>query len=306
MKLLHVGLSAGHTVSGGLQKAFSALYECEEIGFNTPDINEVIRQKTGSFRPDMVWMQIQTPDIISPETVSYLKDKGIFVMNWMGDIRNEFPDWTAQLGASLTCFSNMNYVHVLKSRGIKSEYLQIGYDQSIYTPNGMKADSAEIVFFGNNYGNEFPLSELRWDMVNKLKSIYGRRFGVYGRGWESSDGDYMNDPKGEAAIYRGAKIAINLSHFDYSRCSSSRLYKILGCGTFCLTKRFPEMEDDFEEDIELVAWDTMEDLIDEIEFWLANEGIRKAVAECGNEVALKKFTYEKMVENIHQLYLQYK
>ena len=305
MKLLHIGLNAGFAPPNGLQKAFMRYYEYEEIAFNTPNINDVIRQKSDSFKPDIVWMQIQTPDIINPKTIEYLKEHGIFIMNWMGDIRNEFPEWTAELGASLTCFSNMNYVDELNSRGIKSDFLQTGYDDEIYTPIGEKEKAPEIVFFGNHYGT-FPLSKLRSDMVSFLKEHYGDNFGLYGRGWDNSDGDYMNDPMSEAAIYRGAKIAINLSHFDYKRCSSSRLYKILGCGTFCLTKHYPEIEKDFFDYLDLIIWYDLHDLKSKIDYFLWNEKTRNEISKKGSSVASTYYIYKKMVENIHQLYLKYK
>lgn len=307
MKILHVGLSAEKDKPNGLQYAFKQMHECREIGFSHPDIDREIINELISFMPDMIWMQLQTSNIVSHDTVDLAREAGVFVMNWMGDIRPEFPEWIARMGvhANLTCFSNMNDVDRLNSLGIRSDYLQIGYDHHIYTPHGDLDKRSEIVFFGNNYGNSFPLSGMRREMVSMLKSQY-RSFGVFGRGWNQSDGDFMRDPMGEAAIYRGAKIAINLSHFDYRRCSSSRLYKILGSGAFCLTKHYPEIEKDFEDGIHLVVWHDLEDLKEKIDYYLDSDYTRSTIAEQGHLLAQSKFTYKSMVQNIEQLYNQYK
>jgi len=307
MRLLHVGLNADKSRPNGLQKAFDEKYECVHLSAAHPDINKTIAQYIYQFQPHIMWMQIQTPNIIANGTIKYAKLKKVFVMNWMGDIRLDFPEWLAEMGkhANLTACSNMNYVDELRSRKVTADYLQIGYDSGIYNPIGEKDDGGEIVFFGNNYKNHFPLSALREKMVNLLQLKYPG-FGVYGRGWKDGNGDYMNNPQGEASIYRSCRIAINLSHFDYRRCSSSRLYRLMGSGAFCLTKHYPEIEKDFVDSKHLVVWHDLEDLVEKIDYYLSHEKERKEIAEVGCALAKNYYTYECMINNIHDLYLKYK
>ena len=307
MKLLHVGLNAETGLNNGLQEAFSKKYECYNIGMSHPDINKEIKRMVDSFKPDLMWMQIQTPNIIEQSTVMYAREKGVFIMNWMGDIRPVFPDWLSHLGhyVNLTCCSNMNYVDELTFRGVVADYLQTGYNSDVYKPEGDSRPIADIVFFGNNYKETFPLSRFRAEMVNFLKDNY-YSFSAYGRGWKYKDGDYMKDPEGEAAIYRGAKVGINLSHFDYRRCSSSRLYRMMGCGTFCLTRPYPDMHKDFNIKEHLDTWRSLPELKNKIDYYLSESKIRGAIASNGQKLVSKNFTYNRMVDNIHKLYLKYK
>lgn len=301
-KLLNIGLST--SPKNGLAKALRRRFDCIEIPFEAPNINEEIQQQVASFLPDVIFMQIQTPDVISVETAKFMKQHGAFAINWYGDIRNSFPEWTKELGKhiDLTCFSNMNYVNELRDAGIVSEYLQTGYDIEIYRADGRRLHDYDVVFMGNDYGNQFPLSGLRRYMCEYLQQVYGDKFGLYGRGFTMANGDCMNEPETEAAIYRGAKIGINLSHFDYTRCSSSRLYRMMGCGICVLTKWYPEIWKDFEDGKHLVVWDTRDELKDKIDYYLKNEGERQRIASEGNRLARKKFTYDAMVKNILDLW----
>jgi glycosyltransferase involved in cell wall biosynthesis len=306
--LLHIGLSATGTPINGLQKALMNIgYAYDEVYTGTPNINEVIRQKIDKDCPEIVWMQIQRRDIVSLETLAYIKAKGCFIINWTGDKREQVPSWMIDSAPhlSLTTFSNQEDVDKCKAIGINSAFLEIGYDETIYTPNGPKVPAPEIVFLGNNNG-KFPLSPLRVQMVNLLSEKYGTRFGVYGSGWSHyprNVGNYMGNQAGEAQLLRSAKIAINLSHFDCY--SSDRLYRALGSGACVLSHRFGGCER-FQNEEELVLWDDLADLVKKIDRYLEDEDERKRVAFNGNQVALNNYTFQHMAENIKELYLNFK
>lgn len=306
MRFLHVGLSACGTPINGLQKALMELGEYEEINTGTKNLNEAIIQKSDSFKPDLVWIQIQTGGFIKNETVAYLRNNGAFVMNWSGDCRSPVPEWYLDLGRhiDLTTFSNINDVETLNSRGVKADFLQIGYDPEIYTPVGSKIRMQDVVFLGNNLVDQFPLSKFRADMVKFLKGHFGNKFGVYGSGWKGGNGSYMGNQLGEAALYRSTKIAINCSHFDYKRYSSDRIFRILGSGTFCLSKWYPQIEEDFTDGEDLVVWRDLADLKNKIGFYLKNSAERNRIASNGHKKALNNYTFSHMAQSIKELYLE--
>lgn len=304
MKILHVGLSATGTPLNGLQKALMKLGDYEEINTATKDLNAVMRDRSDSFRPDLVWIQIQTAGYISNETVIYLKKNGAKIINWSGDCRSPIPAWYLDLGMhiDLTAFSNMNDVDTLNSQGIRSEFLQIGYDPEIYTPVGGTMPMQEIVFMGNNLVNQFPLSKYRADMVAFLKETYGSQFNVYGSGWNNSNGSFNHNQRAESMVYRSCKIAINCSHFDYRRYTSDRMFRILGSGAFCLTKWYPEIEVDFVDGMHLSVWKDFDELKEKIDYYLYYERERNWIAENGHLKAIKKYRFDNMAQNIKELY----
>lgn len=307
MRILHIGLSATGTPLNGLQKALMKIGVYDEINTATPNLNQVICRKADVYRPDLVWLQVQTPNIIAHETAVYLNKIGAFVMNWSGDVRKDI-NWYAALGRyiNLTTFSNVTDVETLLAQGINADYLQIGFDPEIYTPEGPVTAAPDIVFLGNNLINQFPLSPFRIKMVDFLRAHYGPKFGVFGGGWPLSNGTYMGNQAGEAALLRGAKIVINLSHFDYKRYSSDRLHRSLGCGKFILTKWYPEIEKDFVDGEHLVIWKDLDDLKAKLDFYLSNDAERERIAKNAYKIGREKFTFDHMAENIKELYLKHK
>ena len=298
MKLLHIGICAGYN---GFTKALKDVCdEYMEVSTGNPQLNVEACQISDSFRPDLIFIQIQSTGLTNA-TLAHLKGNGAFIINWSGDVRQPLPDFYITMAkyVDVTCFSNMTDVEIMRKFGFKSEFLQIGYDPEIYTPEGYKENVPEIVFLGNNCGG-FPLSQFRRDMVSFLQAVYGNRFGVFGSGWEPCAGNFMGDQLGEAAVYRGAKIAINLSHFDYKRYTSDRMFRALGSGVMVLSNGFPDCEEDFGNGLELLFWKDLDDLKTKVDWLLLteNEGTRELIAGYGQADALQRFTFKNMAMNI--------
>lgn len=310
MKLLHIGLCAnGHPYSG-LQEALSDKFDYAEISTNQPhdELNKQAVSLSKIFNPDIVFIQIQSPNIILPETISKIRETGAFVMNWTGDVRSEIHSWFKEFGADVTLFSNMPDVIKMTEEGYNADYLQIGIDPKIFTPEGSIVKCQDIIFLGNNYGAEaFPLSQYRIDIVEALKNRYGSRFGVYGNGWgDYTDGEVNSSQITEAAIYRGCKIAINCSHFNYSRYFSDRMIRLMGSGAFCLSHNYNDIDKDWDIGEDLVTFDNIDGLIQKCDYYLKNNTERNIIAATGCNKTHKTFRYSNMVDNISKIYKKWK
>jgi len=264
-------------------------------------LNQEITRMNIIMKPNLNFFQIQHGNPILPVTLKHLH--GVSV-NWTGDVREELPDVFAKTGSyfDYNMFTNITDVEKMNDIGIHANYLQIGLDIDIYRKeyiieNGLKI-THDIVFLANNYHNRFPLSSLRTQVGNLLRERYGDRLGLYGNGWPTiSNGMVNNMHDEELSIYRNCKIAINLSHFDYKRYSSDRIFRIMGSGAFCLTKWYPEIEKDFIDGEHLVIWHTLDDLIEKIEYYLVNDTERNAIAQRGYDLVYKYHTWdERMIE----------
>ncbi len=305
MKLMHIGLCVQPAPFNGLQTAFIDVLGQEnyaEISTGEKDLNIKARKLFNEFKPDVVFMQIQAPNIIDPLLVRDF-GRSAKVINWTGDVRHQVPQWMVEIAPScITSFSNETDVNTMVARGFNSKYLEIGYDPLRYTPEGEKRQVPEIVFMANNYGRDyFPLSNFRADIVNKLTKQYGTRFGVFGNGWTMAKGNCNADQRDESAHYRGAKIAINCSHFNYARYSSDRLLRILGSGTFCLSHHYNGIEQDYIPTKHLDTFNTIDGLIHKINYYLEHEEERNAIAKAGNELVLNRNTFTHYVKNILEL-----
>jgi glycosyltransferase involved in cell wall biosynthesis len=308
MKILHLGLCVSPPPINGLQKAFiNNCDQYEELNCGDKAFNNKSRLLAHSFKPDLVFIQIQNAGILERETVKALQDNGAFVVNWNGDVRDDIPAWMLGTGVDLTLFSNMRDVHAGRKHGIKTDFLEIGYNPEIYCPEGILRPSHDIVFFGNNYGTQFPLSYYRNEMVKYLKGAFGQQFGVYGNGWQNANGNFNHSQVEEAQAYRGAKIAINCSHYDIERYSSDRIFRILGTGRpLCMARTYKGIEEDFEHGKHLITWTEFGDLEAKIRHYLKSENEREFIVKNGNILAKEKFTFDEMVKNLIKLYEKYK
>lgn len=304
MRILHLGLCVQPQPFNGFQTAFIDVVGAEnyaELSCGETDFNLKAVKLFDEFKPDIVFMQIQAENIIQADTCDYMKTKGAFVINWNGDKRHQTPQWMLDLAPFVNCtsFSNMDDVNYMRSIGFKSEYLEIGYDPLIYTPIGEVAPNVpEIVFMGNNYGHGyFPMSTFRIETVAFLRATYGDRFGVYGSGWEASNGNVNHSQHEEAKIYRGAKIAINISHFDSLNYNSDRLLRILGSGVCCLSYSHKGMIETYGDTINY--FDNFGQLKHNIDFYLDYNYNRLGLS--GELFVKNMFTFKHQVINIIKL-----
>ena len=292
MKILHISLGKHQTSQSQALKDVASEYVQIDWTAIPTTLDTAIVSTLQSFQPDLTFMQLQREGLIKPQTLQLISGKKY---NWTGDVRQPIPTWYKQLAPyfDATLFSNGNDVEEFKRLGLRAEFLNIGFEEKDYNLEGERIDTG-VVFMGNNYGGQFPLSKFRANMIDGIKSIQ-----VYGAGWNR--GENLNDnPTREAAIYRGCKIAINLSHFDYDRYSSDRMLRIMACGAFCLSYHYQGIEKDFEIGVDLVTWRTLAELQNLITHYLKpeNEQERNAIAANGYD---KVWAQHKWSDRIKEL-----
>lgn len=300
MKIFHLGLCVGEPPKDSMRKAFLA--NCDqyrELSTGALNVNQAAIHIVREFKPDIVFMQIQAANIISIQTVQEFKRNRAWVCNWNGDIRHHTPDWMIHMSRVIdkTLFSNMRDAKNVHNGG----YLEIGYDPEIYCPEGEQIPCRPIAFFGNNYGADaFPLSFLRLDMNTMLRHYFPHQYGVYGTNWPNPNGSYNHSQSEEAKAYRSVKIGINVSHFDEDTYTSDRMLRILGTGTFCLSKRYPNMP--YEDGKHLVCWETLPELVDKCRYYLEHDRERVEIARQGHEYVKNTFTFDAMIKRLIEIY----
>jgi spore maturation protein CgeB len=268
-------------------------------------LNQKIMSEVKFFQPDMVFMQIQTGGVIDQRT-AYTTSGKSYLVNWTGDVRTNIK-WYIDLApyVGTTMFTNMTDVKTLKDLALRSDYLQIGYDEKIYFPGERSLSVPDIIFLGNNYSHArtlFPGTKERQDMVNFLSETYGDQFKPYGIGWKNTK---VLTTKDEPDHYRSAKIAINQNHFLYERFSSDRIFRIMACGCFCLTRYYPGIEEEFTIGKHLEVWHDFEELRDQIDYYLLNEGERQTIARNGYKLVSSSCTWKHRIKQLLELYERY-
>lgn len=300
MRIFHLGLCVGPPPFDSMRKAFLAnCTDYIELSTGEKEVNQKAINMARAFKPDLIFMQIQAPNIIYLDTVLQLKKTGAFIINWNGDIRDKTPQWMIEMAPFIdrTLFSNLRDAGNVVNGG----FLEIGYDPEIYTPIGDSYNLPEIGFFGNNYGlNKFPLSRMRMQLNNLMQKHFRHKYAVYGNNWINAKVNFNVSQAEEAKAYRGIKIGINLSHFDAPMYSSDRILRIMGSGCFCLAKEYEMMP--YKDGEHLRTWRTFSELIQLINYYLSHDDERKEIAQRGQKYVLENYTFDAMVKNIIKEY----
>ena len=101
-------------------------------------------------------------------------------------------------------------------------------------------------------------------------------------------------------IFRGSKININTLHYSEVLGANCRLFELAGCGGFQLCDRRDIIKSYFKEDEEIVLFDSTEELIEKINYYLIHPEEAKRIAENASKRAHKEHTYEQRILNIFE------
>lgn len=285
-RLLHVALLAPGSPQLGLRSALHSIcreyreFDWKKFGDNIEVMHRTFLDTLDEFKPDLTFAQIMTAGVFTPEILKRIP--GVKV-EWCGDCRDELDAHYLERAPYMdcSCFTNMRDVETVRAAGYRSEFLNIGFSPTIFTPDGAKHERVpQIIFCGNHYGKRFPCSDKRMEMVLLLQRQYRQHFAVYGKGWTPIR-PWLSEPA-EAAAYRACRIAIDMNHYDdVPRFFSDRRLRIMASGAFCIANHNPGIEEDFEVGKHLVTFKDIAEIPNIVNHYLANEKERAKIAAAG-------------------------
>lgn len=270
---------------------------------SSPNINTDLIEICAEFEPDLIFMQLQGSGVISLDTIKYIHSTfNAITVNWTGDVREDI-EWFKEYAPYFThtLFTNKTDVESLRAEGLRSDFLQVGFQDRIYKKEGEFASCPDIVFMANNYTNRFPMSQYRKDIADLLKISYPDSFGLFGTGWGPHIKNYNSLPNHEAAMYRSAKIGISISHFDYERYHSDRHLRIMACGCFCLSYHYKGIERDFKIGEHLDTFKSEKELKDKIDYYLKNDEVRNRIAAAGQKYVWDNCRWQNRIDELKKI-----
>lgn len=267
--------------------------------YGNDSLKNFLKRMVNNLKPKFLFLQLQTPGILDRLFIDNLDVNTVF--NWSGDVRDPLPPWYVEMSNSkkvISLFTNLKDVDEIRIHGNKAEYLQIGYEEDQFDKykNVGEFYSPDIVFLGSNYGDKFPLSKYRVEMVNLLSEKYKENFGVYGGNWNTMN--YHDYPDKELMLYQNCKIAIGLSHFQLPMYSSDRMFRAMASGAFYLTHYYPGIEKEFIQGIHLDWWNNFDELIEKIDFYLVNDEIRKLISYQGYKLVTGQYKWSDRIKKL--------
>ncbi len=311
-RVLHLHLATPDDPQAGLVRALRSLGDYVQIDWQAAGqgLPAAVLEAANWIRPTLVFMQLQTPGAVSPDLVARLRPllaPGGVVVTWCGDVagRNSPWDvgWQVALGQAvdLTMHSSLTHVRALRAVGVNSAYLQIGYDPQQYHPVPGAIPVHDVCFLGNRYYSAEYLKSMRQHdaglrdaVIGAMSKAFGSRFGLYGSGHKGGQGAIPLAQAHEA--YHRAKIGLNVSLCNFfDAYSSDRIFRILGCGTLLLAKRFPLASVfGLSHSENCLIWDTPAEAVELARGILApgREADRARIAAAGAELARQHHTWE--------------
>jgi spore maturation protein CgeB len=186
-------------------------------------------------------------------------------------------------------------------------FTEQGFDPFIHRPWKLSPDEdlqyrCDVMFAGQ-------CMDLRRQALETLALRTRPRLFVYGRQWKPSDsavgGLIHYRPWVFAEQYAkaicGAKIALAFLNREVGDTHTTRTFEIPACGALMIAERTAHQMELFEEDKEAVFFETAEELVDKVEFYLDNEEARSRVALAGRARCVQSdYTWQRRVSALLQ------
>jgi len=107
-------------------------------------------------------------------------------------------------------------------------------------------------------------------------------------------------------ILRRSKITINC-HIDVAGklAGNMRMFEATGVGTLLLTDNKENLSDIFVPGKEVVAYSTVDEAVEKINYYLTHEKERIEIANAGQQRTLTDYNYQKTVKKMLEYFVQY-
>ncbi len=157
-----------------------------------PAMDQVFLKACEDIKPDWVFLKMDK-SWLSPQIIKEAKallPNTVFT-NWTGDVRKEPKPGIVELGkvVDITLIVSTGQIDLYKKYGLDCvEYLQTGVKPCFFPLSEDERERLrkelkhDIVFCANNAGAH-PGAPLRKEVASKLHDVFGKRFAVYGGGW---------------------------------------------------------------------------------------------------------------------------
>jgi spore maturation protein CgeB len=265
-----------------------------------------------SYKPDLAL--ILAGETITTETLSKIRKDGIVTANWFMDSvysphRKSFVE---EISPYYDFFFIIDSLEVLKCVKISARYvywLPLALDptlhKTVYLNDGAKQKYGSNVSF---VGTVIPVrDDILEAVANFGLNIWAPPISAYGS-WIARKpalaGCYKGGPifgEDVVKIYNASKIVVSMDSLYGSQIFSvtPRVFEVAGCGSFHLSnfnKQLSELH--FEIGKDIVCYNTKDDLIKLIKYYLENGDERAVIAKNAQKIAYKYHTYAHRIEEM--------
>jgi hypothetical protein len=259
----------------------------------------VLAAQVKAARPDVLYIQD-----LSLCTSSFLKQIRPFVKLVVGQIASPLPADSYLRGVDLVITSCPHFVQRFRDQGITTEYLSLGFEESLLG----RLTSAPVNFGAVFVGGMTTLHVRGNESIRRAAEEVD--LDVWGYGFEDlpPDSPILRRFHGEAwgldmyNVFKSAKIVVN-RHGEVAEnyASNMRLFEATGVGSLLITDEKDNLGEFFEVGEEIETYADPDELVDKIKYYLAHEERRRRIARAGQARTLREHTYLHRMRELEQL-----
>lgn len=271
-------------------------------------VGEAVLAQADRFKPDLVLAMAQAP--LGIPVLKRLKKDGAATAMWFVEDYRLFTYWRA-FAPYYDIFAVIQkepFTEALRAVGVENSiYLPLAAQPSVHkplelAPADQKRFGAELSFMGAGYPNR----------RQAFRQLSGYDFKIWGTEWEDEPAlaphlqmkGQRISPEDSVRIFNAAKINLNL-HSGTRRDEAvtggdfvnPRTFEIAASGAFQLVDKRTLMPEMFEDD-ELASFSSMEELMEKVDYFLAQPEERAAYARRGQERVLRDHTYAARMRSL--------
>lgn len=271
-------------------------------------VGEAILAQAERFKPDLLLSLAQAP--LGIPVLKRLKSEGIPTAMWFVEDYRLFTYWRvfAPYYDIFAVIQKSPFLEELAELGVKNAfYLPLAAQPGLHKPLSLSAAEkkrfgAAISFMGAGYPNR----------RQAFKRLCAYDFKIWGTEWEDEPelsarvqlGGRRISTEETTRIFNASTINLNLhsgvkrneavTHGDFV---NPRTFEIAACGAFQLVDRRALLPELFASD-ELAVFDSLEGMIEGIDYYLARPEERAALAAKGRERVLREHSYARRMRSL--------
>jgi spore maturation protein CgeB len=279
------------------------------LGSLVTSVSEGLIREARRYRPDAIW--VESGLCVTAEAIQEIKAAmpTRFVHFTADSLRA--PGWSNRcfpraLPHYDICFTiKARETVIYQNKGAKRvSVTHRGYDPDINRPVSLTPEDKKI------YGCDVAFAGQRMDArarsLVKLSENSSVTINLYGRHWNKGDTGGILGPLDKGWLFHheytkalcAAKIVLAFLNREVQDTYTGRSIEIPACRAFMLAERTKDHTDLFVEGKEAEFFETDEELIDKVKFYVSHDSLREDIARAGHEkVKRLQLTWETIMKN---------
>lgn len=259
--------------------------------------DRVVEAQIKAYRPDILYCH----DLRNPPRKLLMRVRP-YVKHIVGQVASPFDfekEKADQFDLVLTSFPH--FVERFQKINVKSEYFKLAFEPKLLEQTHGNHDKYGAVFIGGfSRWHNANISMFDYLAQHDAIELWG-----YGAKHLPPESAARKHHHGDAwgtkmyQIYSDAKICVN-RHIETAEnyANNMRLYEATGMGAMIITEKRENLSDLFEPGKEVETYETKEELLEKIHYYLAHDNERRKIAQAGQARTLQDHTYRKRMAEL--------